>query len=85
MTPKENEMKTSMAFMDKLPAPIRHNIYMLLGYFFTVLTSIQAGEPFVLKVFLSGVVGVEIAVALLYLAPFNSQYGIGKTDTTPKI
>lgn len=75
----------SMAFMDKLPAPVRHNIYMLLGYLATVVTSIQAGEPFSLKFFLHGIVGVEIVQAGLFLAPFNSQYGVGKTSTAPKI
>ncbi len=78
-------MKISKAFIDKLPAPVRHFVYMLLGYFSTVLISIQAGEPFVLEAFIRGVVGVGITIGILYLAPFNSQYGIGKTNTLPKI
>ena len=78
-------MKKSMAFMDKLPAPIRHFVYMLLGYFSTVLISIQAGETPTLEAFIRGVVGVGVTIGILYLAPFNSQYGIGKTNTTPKI
>lgn len=78
-------MKLSTAFMDKLPAPVRHFVYMLLGYFSTVLISIQAGEPFFLETFVRGVVGVALTIGILYLAPFNSQYGVGKTYTMPKI
>lgn len=78
-------MKSNMAFMDKLPALVRHFIYMLFAYFFTVLTSIQDGDSVTLEGFLRGIVGVGVAMGILYLAPFNSQYGIGKTNTTPKI
>jgi hypothetical protein len=67
-----------IAILDKLPAPVRHFVIMVMGYVISVLTTIQSGDSVSLDAFLRGLLGIGAAQLILFITPITNQYGVGK-------
>ena len=68
----------SLSILDKLPAPVRHTIIMLLGDILTTASIIQTGGSVSLSDFLHGLLGIAATQLVLFITPLTHQYGVGK-------
>ena len=69
----------SLAILDKLPAPLRHSVIMVIGYLFAQLSIIQTGGSISFKTLWHGLLGIVVAQATLFITPLTNQYGVGKS------
>ena len=69
-------------FLDKLPAPVRHALF-ALGAILALagLDYVQANfTTWNLSPVFNGVIAAAIPLAIAYLTPITTQYGVGSTS-----